>query len=233
MSPMENEKERFLRVCEMSFVGKVLREFTHELKNHLAIIRETAGLVEDLMTLRKSPSKDDREEYLKPLHSISTQIDKTIQLVNHLNTFSHRMDVPHSAFSVNQAIEELAALIHRFSSQKGIKIETDFETTLPQVYGDPSRFSCLLFCLIEEAMEALLKDSRLTIKTESSREAVIVSLISQGNIGRLDRETRLCKEDAVKDFTEALGASLVRNKDERTTRLILPLSPAPSGRYDP
>jgi len=54
---MEYEKEEMLRLYQLQFVEKVLSVFTHELNNHLAIIKESASLIEDTLRFQKSSAK--------------------------------------------------------------------------------------------------------------------------------------------------------------------------------
>ena len=227
---MDSEKERNLRISQMGFVGKMIGGFTHELKNHLAIIKETAGLIEDLIVFRKSGGKEDSAEYMKSLGSIALQVDKAVQLADYLNRFSHRMDHPFSTFSVHDVIAELIALRRRAARERGICFETDFHSAVPAIHSDPSRLYCLLYCLIEEKMLGFNKGSHLIIKTEPSDTSVIIRLIPKGkpveDITERIIDKSICSDEAVQEIIETLKAA-VRHDQESVTAITVPLNALP------
>jgi len=227
---MDSEKERNLRISQMGFVGKMIGGFTHELKNHLAIIKETAGLIEDLIVFRKSEGKEDSAEYMRSLESIALQVDKAVQLADYLNRFSHRMDHPFSTFSVHDVIEELIALRRRSARERGICLETDFHGAVPAIHSDPSRFYCLLYCLIEEKMLGFNKGSQLIIKTEPSESSIIIRIIPKGkpveDIAERIIDKSICMDEVVQEITETLKGA-VRREEESVTTITVPLNLLP------
>ena len=214
----------------MGFVGKMIGGFTHELKNHLAIIKETAGLIEDLIMFKKSGGKEDPAEYMRSLDSIALQVDKAVQLADYLNRFSHRMDHPFSTFSVHGVIEELIALRRRSAGERGIRIETDFHSAVPVIHSDPSRLYCLLYCLIEEKMLGFNKGSHLIIKTEPSDSSIIIRIIPKGEPvegiveGIIDKS--ICIGEVVQEIIETLKGA-VRHEQESVTTITVPLNLLP------
>jgi len=224
---MENENKRNARTSQMGFIGIMIGGFTHELKNHLAIIHEAAGLIEDLITFGKSKGKDNSAEYLKSLDSIALQVDKTVQLADYLNRFSHRMDHPFSTFNVNDAIEEIAILRRRSASQRGICFEMDFHRAAPAIHSDPAGLCCLLYCLIEEKMQGLDKGGRLIIKTETLGGSVIISIIPKGNPVERIVEKSICTYEVVQEIVETLKAAVSHDGESRVTTITLPLNSMP------
>ena len=103
-----NEQE--LRFLQLRFIGKIMAGFTHEIKNYLAIIKESAGLIGDMVKKGKM-SKNDIPEYLDIVHSIEDQIEKATEQFTYLNRFSHRMDSRLSTFNLNECLGELIALV--------------------------------------------------------------------------------------------------------------------------
>ena len=124
---MGHEEEEAIKIAHLKFIGKVLSVFTHELNNHLAIIKESAGLIEDTLRLQKSSGKYDIEESLKIIRSIENQIGKTAWICKKLNGFGHRMDRALSTFNVNESLEELLVLLNRVANQKKVSFEKDFQ----------------------------------------------------------------------------------------------------------
>ncbi|TFG36624.1 MAG: HAMP domain-containing histidine kinase [Nitrospirales bacterium] len=177
---MESKNEVGVTFLHLRFIGKILAGFTHEIKNHLAIVKESAGLRGDMIQLGKS-TQDDSGQYLEIVQSIEEQIEKSTTHFTYLNRLSHRMDTPLSTFSVNDSIEELAALLQRFANQKKIMIEKDLQKDLAPVHSNPSMLQFLVFTFLEEMLTELDKNSRISIKTEGANNAVAIRITPEGN----------------------------------------------------
>jgi nitrogen-specific signal transduction histidine kinase len=184
---MTDNFERELRFMQLRFIGKILAGFTHESKNYLAIIKESAGLIEDMIKLGKS-GEAASGQFLEITHSIEEQVEKSAGLFKYLNRFSHRMDTQLSAFNCNEALEELMALVNRFANQKRIQLAKDFQQDLPQIYGNPSMLQFLVFSYLEENIKTLDKNSRIIIKTRTASGSIIIKIIPEGNLIEVEGE---------------------------------------------
>jgi nitrogen-specific signal transduction histidine kinase len=176
---MEHKSEENLRLLQLEFVGKILAGFTHDIKNYIAIIKESAGLIEDIIKIEKTP-KNKSEQYIEIIRSIEEQIQKTNDLFRYLNRFAHRMDTQLAAFNINESLEELFALIQRVANQKKITLARDFQRDIPSVYSNPSIFQFLIFSFLEERMTNLDKNSIITVKTGIKGSSVGVNISSEG-----------------------------------------------------
>jgi len=134
-----------------------------------------------MIELGKS-TQNDAGQYLEIVRSIEEQIEKSTAHFTYLNRFSHRMDTPLSTFSVNESIEELAALLQRFANQKRITIEKDLQKDLVPVHSNPSMLQFLIFTFLEEMLAVLDKNSRISIKTEGADNAVAIRITPEGNL---------------------------------------------------
>src|SRR4030042_3981784 len=164
---MENRSEQDLRYLQLCFIGKIIAGFTHEIKNHVAVIKESAGLMGDILKLGKK-ERNDSQQFLEIIGSVEDQIEKTLDLFTHLNRFAHRMDRPRVSFHVNESLEGLISLISRLARQRKISLEREFQRDLPSINSDPALLQLLVFCLIEDAMARLDKNGKIILKTSAS-----------------------------------------------------------------
>lgn len=207
-----------------AFIGKVLATFTHELKNHLAIIKEYNGLIYDLIELGKSPEKDP-EQYLSTVKSISAQIDRTLSLISYLNRFSHRMDHAFSTFNVNDALEELFILIHRLTNQKKIMIQSDFQRDLPQVCNDPFRLQLAVFGVIEGFMGRTGQEAGITAKTSFRDDVVSISFQHTGDIiAETPGRERICSHTIVGRLLKEVGIEMLLDEGRGAALISIPVS---------
>lgn len=116
---------------EIAFLGKITAGATHEMKNVLAIIKETSGLIEDLFALTPQTSVH-QEKIQKALTTIGTQVRRGVALSTRLNQFAHGTDTPVRPISPIEAVHLIVELAGRFARLKDVAL-----TVRPPSPGDP------------------------------------------------------------------------------------------------
>lgn len=210
-----NDKHKdALRTLQSQFVGKLLAGFTHEIKNYLAIIKESAGLIGDMVKMGKS-SRKDAPEYFEIIHSIEEQIGKANDLFKYLNRFAHRMDTSLSTFNVNESLEELISLLNRFANQKKIYLEKQFHEDLPQIRSNPSLLQLVVFNIIEDSMIRLDKNSTISVQTNQADGLIAIRIILKGTV--LETEKSVSSHELnVNIIKELVGGQLSLIRGEET-----------------
>ncbi len=209
---MEHEKIDGQRVSQLRFIGKILSVFTHELNNHLAIVKESAGLLDDILRIHKPSDKQSAEESLKITQSIENQIAKTSWIIKKLNGFGHRMDSSVSLFNVNECIEELMVLLNRAASQKKIAFKKEFHDNIPPISNDPLRLQFLLFCFIEAMLNSLDAGRMIIFRTAHSKGIVTISIILEGGAVELTKK-EICSAEIIAYTAEQLNADIYNTEE--------------------
>ena len=218
---MEAQYENELRNLQMRFIGKIIAGFTHEIKNYIAIINESTGLIGDMMKLGKSV-ENDLPEYLDIIHSTEDYIEKTNGHFRYLNRFAHRMDSPLSSFHINESLEELIALLQRFANQKRITFKLDYETDMPQVYSNPSLLQLIIFTFLEQNIIELEQESTITLQTAFADKGIRVTIIPNGK--RTEGSSASIPAELLDIVIKELGGNISQDR-EKETILLLPLRP--------
>lgn len=221
MNPELRDEEN-LRLLHLRFIGKILAGFTHEVKNYLAIIKESAGLMEDLIKLGKA-SESDSGQNLEIIHSIEEQIEKTNILFRHLNRFAHRMDDQLATFNINESLEELIALVTRFANQKKITIEKYFDKSMPSIYSNPSLLQFVVYTVLEEKIRNLGKNSKIAIQTGVDENSVRIRLVSEGNLIEGEGDATSIPYEILEKIIKQLGGN-ISEENGRETLMMLPLT---------
>ncbi len=99
----------------LKFFGKVNASISHELKNILAIISETAGFLNDLTQLSKQGKPLDIELLENCSNSISEEIERGFETIRSMNKFSHSVDEPVKETDMAESLA-LAAKLTKFLS---------------------------------------------------------------------------------------------------------------------
>jgi signal transduction histidine kinase len=215
---INNEQE--LRLNQLLFIGKILAGFTHEVKNYLAIINESVGLMGDMIKIGKLSQKD-APEYLEIIHSIEEQIEKTNVHFRYLNRFAHRMDTPVSYCNINESLEELIALMKRFANQRKIILEKDFREDIPQIDNNPSLLQFVVFSFIDEKIKKLDKNSKITVHTAVADNTLNIKIISEGNLieGEIDNASTTSYE-ILEKIIRYLGGNILQEKEKETVIML-------------
>ncbi|MBF0554612.1 MAG: hypothetical protein HQK96_08685 [Nitrospirae bacterium] len=161
----------------LAFIGKVISLYTHEQKNHLAIINESAGLLGDMLefseTIKELPQAGQLLDIIK---SIDAQIKRSSEMAKYLNAFGHRMDSPLASFNVNDCVQEVLVLLNRLIAQKRITFKTDYATGLPLITGNPSSLQLLVFMAIQGLLTVARENTHILVKTFNTNDSAIISI---------------------------------------------------------
>ncbi len=153
--------ENRLRDSQLASLGKLLAGYTHELKNHFAIINESSGLMDDLLEMSEGGDDKLHERFKKIIITIGERISQANTMAMYLNRVAHRMDVPASTFNVNDLLIEELALMNRFAAMKQISFETTLQDDIPSIFNNPSLLQFVIFSLVHELLDSLESGSTI------------------------------------------------------------------------
>lgn len=231
---MHKEDEELSRVKEIAFMGKVTASLSHEIKNTLAIINESAGLMGDL--LRKDAPEDwpSYSRLTDLLVSIEEQVQRSADIVKRLNQFAHSMDKSLVDLDLNETVKQTVTLAQRFATLRRVNLETQLESRPLHLQSDPFRLLYVIFGLIERGINCSPKEAQVTVKTERSGEMFQVTVTDRGTIvadqiNALTSSSPSAKaEQGESDLAllvqtiEALGGTIAAEQgDERQNQVIL------------
>ena len=130
-------------------MGKVTASLSHEIKNTLAIINESAGLMGDL--LRKDAPEDwpQYSRLTEIVASLEEQVQRSADIVKRLNQFAHSMDKSMAGLDLNDTVSQTAILAQRFAILRRVNLETILDPRPLQIQNDPFRTLYIIFGFIE------------------------------------------------------------------------------------
>jgi hypothetical protein len=109
---------------EVAFFGKITAGITHEMKNVLAIIRESSGLMGDIISISPEAVIKYQEKIQTSLVRIKDQIERGVNLTDRLNRFAHSTDETIAKIDLQETIEQLITLAQRFARLKLVVLNT-------------------------------------------------------------------------------------------------------------
>jgi C4-dicarboxylate-specific signal transduction histidine kinase len=179
---MHIEDKELSRVKEIGFMGKVTASLSHEIKNTLAIINESAGLMGDL--LRKDAPEDwpSYSRFNDLLASIEEQVQRSADIVKRLNQFAHSMDKSLADLDLNETVRQTVILAQRFAALRRVNLETQLVSKPLHLQSDPFRLLYVIFGFIERAINCSPREAEVSVKTEQSGEMLQVMVTDRGTV---------------------------------------------------
>jgi C4-dicarboxylate-specific signal transduction histidine kinase len=210
---MKSQKKDRLREMQLAFIGKLMAGLSHDFKNHLAIIKELNGLIEDLLLLDETRQPADIERYKKIITGINERIAQAAEMCRVLSGFSHRMDQPLSSLSVTDVLQEKIYLLRRFAQQKQVEVISSFAEDLPAIYNNPSLLQFTIFCILWPVLELMEPDGRIVITVGQKDESIEIVIQCEGTLKRLEENTPW--EDMLPEVVHMLGADFSHGIDQK------------------
>lgn len=137
----------------LAFFGKMSACISHDIKNHLAIINEKAGLCGDLLFMAEEKGRPLDLEMIKELaKNIGQQVKRADQVVKDLNRLAHSVDEPYCLVDLNETVALIASIPQRLVSSKGIRLDINLSTSGIQVESNPFFLMYIIFYFIDNAM---------------------------------------------------------------------------------
>jgi hypothetical protein len=136
---MQNVNELF-DYDSLAFFGRVNASISHELKNIMAIISETAGLLGDLSEMASTEAPVDPDILKSSTDSIMEEIQRGFTTIRQMNRFSHSVDAPIVSIDLTQLLD-LVGHLSTYLSFAG-------EIRLTPLDGDPPKVRTCPFILL-------------------------------------------------------------------------------------
>ena len=177
---MPEKVEESTKIQEIGFMGKVTASLSHEIKNTLAIINESVGLMGDLLRRDAPDAWPTYSRLTTLLASIEEQVQRSAGIVKRLNQFAHSMDKSLAELDLNETVNQTVLLAQRFANLRRVNLETQLESKPLYIRSDPFRLLYVIFGFIERAINCSPKESEVKVKTERSGETLQVTVTDQG-----------------------------------------------------
>ncbi len=165
----------------LQFHGRLLSGYSHELKNHLAIINESNGLLHDYIEMGRITDEDLSKKLTDILLRLDNRVDKMTEMAHHLNSFAHRFDSASSNFDLNDLIIEQVFFLQRSARLKRIELTTCMQKSGVSIYCNAALLQFILNHLVNNALDLLQENDQLDISTAqlNSNVQIILSLKSK------------------------------------------------------
>ena len=186
----------------LQFFGKMSASISHEIKNALAIINESAGLLEDLSLRAEKGIPVEPDRLKKQCGSILKQVRRVDGIVQNMNQFAHSIDDPLKTVDLSQTVTLVTNLSSRFASMRGVVLAYQAPPTPLMIRTSPFLLENLLWLCLDFAMNAAGAGKTLNLLVEKAEDAVRVTFAP------LERLSDMTEQELTGDRIKALLAAL-------------------------
>ncbi len=173
---MDATTENSIRQEQLESFGRLMAGFSHDMKNHLGIIRESNGLMDDIIAMGGCGEDETSVERLrKSISAIERRVGIAANMLHHLSGFAHRPDTPYSSFQLNDLLTEECVFLERFSRLRQIDVTLEHEEGLAAIYNDPALLQHVVYRLYLLCLDQLKSGHSLIIITgQNEKNAEII-----------------------------------------------------------
>lgn len=169
---MTEKQEQAIRQQQIASLGRLVADFSHEMRNHLAVIQEANGLLEDILAMEGSKGSPLLVSLAETAGQIGQRVRRSADLCRYLSGMAHRSDTPLSFFAVNELVEELAVFLERSARSRKVVVQLDPGQGLEPIYNEPALLQHVLYQLYVFCLDLLSKGQTLVISTAQAEGAL-------------------------------------------------------------
>lgn len=161
---------------EVSLLGSVAIDASHDMRNVLSIISEYAGLLEDLLGPGDGRKRVDTARLRSISESIRRQVESGTMIMQRLSRFSHAADERVASFDLGALVANVAGLAARRISRSACRLETDIPEEPIPVRSEPFRIQHLIYHFVERHAGSTAEGGVVTLRLEKRGGQAAVSI---------------------------------------------------------
>lgn len=204
----------------LQFYSKVSASISHEIKNSLAVINESAGYLEDVTLMAKKGMEVNMERLESLAGTMLKQVQRTNAIIKNMNRLAHSLDDPASQIDLNPLLELMISLSERTTVTRGFKVSAAFSDAAITVTTHPFFLENLIWLILDFAMNVTGEAKTIEMlpaKTESGAEINFTGLEKLTEKSFNDFQT-----ERVRLMLAALNCTLQPNENKGTITIHLP-----------
>jgi two-component system NtrC family sensor kinase len=138
---------------KMAAIGRLASGVAHEINNPMAILREKAGLIQDLVL--KNGGQADPDRVLELIGGILEASRRASSITHRLLNFGNHLQAGAEEIELGRVVRDVVGLFNEKAKFRGIRIALEDDGESPLIESDRSLLEQLLFNLLDNAFSAV------------------------------------------------------------------------------
>ena len=206
----------------LQFFGKMTASISHEIKNVMAIINESAGLLEDYALMVEKGVAIDPEKLKVVSGRVSKQIRRAEGITRNMNSLAHSVDDFHKSIGLGETLELSVGLALRLADMKSVKLDLRLprDTATVTIITSPFHLLNLLWLVLDFAMGASGEGKSVVIAFETAPRSVKIRFSGLETLSNLSEGVFPTEKE--KALLQVLGGTIFPDVKIGEIQLALP-----------
>lgn len=172
-----NEQIQTIESEDLVFMGKVNASISHELKNIMAIISETSGLLSDLVEMAGGGEKIELKTIQDCCKDIDEEIHRGFATIKQMNRFAHSVDQPVETVDLGGLLELIVGLAGFLSFACSVRLDQEAQTGV-QIQTSPFRLQNLIYQTLVFAFQSAGTKGMIDLSVHAAESGGAIIAIS-------------------------------------------------------
>ena len=164
---------------KLASIGRLAAGVAHEINNPLAIINENAGLIKDLITIKKEFANNP--QLISTVDSIIFSVKRCGAITRRLLDFARHMDASIQSINLKETIEGVLGFFGKEAEYRSITVSVEVPGDMPPLETDRGKLQQILLNLLNNAYEAMSDGGQVGIMAKNeAKDSVLISITDDG-----------------------------------------------------
>lgn len=204
----------------LQFYSKVSASISHEIKNSLAVINESAGYLEDVTLMAKKGMDVNMDRLQSLAGTMLKQVQRTNAIIKNMNRLAHSLDDPASQVDLNALLELMTNLSERTTVTRGFKASAALSDAPITITTHPFFVENLIWLILNFAMDITGDAKTIEMKPAKAESGATICFTG------LEQITKTAFNDfqtePVRQILSALNCTLQADENKGIITLHLP-----------
>jgi len=204
----------------LQFFGKMTASISHEIKNVMAIINESAGLLEDYSLMAEKGMPIDPERLRVVSDRVANQIRRANGITKNLNSLAHSVDEFEKSVDIRETLALAVGLTGRFADMRSVILDFQPPSDFPAVVTSPFHLLNLIWQVLDFAMDASGAGKRVELTFEAGPTSVKIRFTGIEALTNVPETVFPTAKEAA--LLHMLGATIHQDAEKGEINLVLP-----------
>ncbi len=169
---IERSQQRLIQSEKLAAIGRLTASIAHEVNNPLQSLRNCLDLAG-----RDGLEEGQQREYLRLAQK---ELDRLSWIMRQMLDFYRPEAAARQWVDLNELLREVVMLTAAQCESRGVKLTLDLAKDLPRIRAVGFQLQQVALNLVLNAIEAMPKGGKLSIRTQARRESVVVTFRDTG-----------------------------------------------------
>jgi two-component system, NtrC family, sensor kinase len=182
--------EELIQSSKMAALGKLAAGVAHEVNNPLAVIREKAGWMRDLLEEEDVKGSPNFQEFEDAVDKIEQHVERAGNVVHRMLGFARRMEPVCNDLYINDVLKQTTAFLDNEIRFRNIELVWNLAPDLPTIQSDASQIQQVILNLFNNAIDAIDRNGHIVVTTGFDPESEMVSISLRDDGPGMDKDVQ-------------------------------------------